>query len=219
MTQRKITMTIEIRVGVVGDAFSENEIIKLDGSAEKSVIPMAAAAWITTRISHDAALLEVLRFVYRAMSERMGGYHLWLLVGDSCWQDDTRIVRYRRQFSSLKAQGMNFEGLQDRHEFMVEQSGKLKFFGAVRLNWEALVTVPETMQPGSCIYLLALPDAVLPDLSKSSGWMGRVNEDFEFIRSNVQNDGIIFLRVGYFDDPEVGLVALGKPNIVAALTA
>lgn len=148
----------------------------------------------------------------------MSSYGLWLLLGDTRWQNDTRIIRYRKKFNSLKAQGIDFEALQDRQEFMVEQSGKLKFFGAVRLEEDALVLVPKTMQPGSCTYLLALPD-IAPDLSKSSGWSGQLGKDSNLIQSNVINGGVIFQRVGYFDDPEIGLVALGKPEVMARLIA
>ncbi|SAL63987.1 hypothetical protein AWB74_03414 [Caballeronia arvi] len=211
-------MTIEINVGVAEDAFQKNALIKLERSRYETAIALSVADWSAKRVPHDVALLEVLRFVFLTICERMSGYHVWLLLGDTCWQDDTRIIRYRKMFNALKAQGLDFAALQDRREFMIEQYGKLKFFGAVRLEEDALPLVPKTMQPGSCTYLLALPD-IVPELSEFSGWSGRLNEDSKLIQSNVKNDGIIFQRTGYFDDPEVGLVALGKPNVVARLTA
>jgi hypothetical protein len=209
-------MTTEINVGVAENAFTKNDLIKLERSAYEKTIALSAIDWIAKRVPHDATFLEILRFVYCSIRERMSGYYLWLLLGNALWQDDTRIIRYRKIFNSLKAQGLDFEAFQDRREFMVEQCGKLKFFGAVRLEEDALVLVPETMQPGSCTYLLALPD-IAPNLSESSGWSGRLNDDFELIQSNVKNDGIIFQRVGYFDDSEVGLVALGKPDVMVKL--
>ncbi|SAK98735.1 hypothetical protein AWB82_07236 [Caballeronia glebae] len=211
-------MTTEITIGVADDAFSKNDLIRLERATFEETIALSAADWIAKREPQDAALIDVLHFVYRSLQQRMEGYHLWLLLGDTRWQDDTRIIRYRKIFNSLKVQGLDFERFPDRQEFMVEQCGKLKFFGAVLLGEDALVSVPETMQPGSCTYLLALPN-IAPDLSESSGWSGRLNTDFELIQSNVKNDGIIFQRVGYFDDPEVGLVALGKPDVVARLIA
>jgi hypothetical protein len=210
-------MTTEINVGVAEDAFKENDLIKLERSAYEMTIELSAADWIAKRTPCDAALVEVLRFVYRSIYERMSGYHLWLLLGNTRWQDDSRITRYRKLFNSLKAQGLDFEAVENRREFMVEQGGKLKFFGAVRLEEKALVLVPKAMQPGSCTYLLALPD-IVPELSESSGWSGRLNKDIELIQPNVRKNGIVFQRVGYFDDPEVGLVALGKPNVMARLT-
>lgn len=210
-------MTTEINVGVAEDAFATNDLIKLERSTYERTVALSAADWIARRLPHNAALVEILRFVYDLICERMNGYHLWLLLGNTRWQDDTRIIRYRKMFNSLKAQGVDFEARQGRREFMVEQGGKLKFFGAVRLEEDELVLVPEAMQPGSCTYLLALP-GIAPVLSESSGWSGQLNKDFELIQSNVRNNGIIFQRVGYFDDPEVGLVALGKPDVVARLT-
>jgi hypothetical protein len=210
-------MTIEINVGVAEDAFQKNDLIKLDRFTFDPTIALSVADWTAKRVPHDAALLEVLRFVYRSVCERMSGYRVWLLLGDTRWQDDTRIIRHQKMFKSQKAQGLNFEALQGRREFMIEHGGKLKFFGAVRLEEDALTLVPRTMQPGSCTYLLALPDTE-PDFPVSSGWSGTLNADSELIKANAKRDGIIFGRVGYFDDPEVGLVALGKPNVVARLT-
>ncbi|MBN3804326.1 hypothetical protein GXB81_14885 [Paraburkholderia sp. Ac-20336] len=211
-------MTTEIDVGVAEDAFEKNNLIKLECSTYETTIALSVVDWIAKRFPRDAALLDVLHFVYRSIFERMDGYHVWLLLGDTRWQDDTRIIRFRKMFSSLKAQGLEFKAFQDRREFMIEQFGRLKFFGAVRLDEDELALVPKVMQPGSCTYLLALP-GILPDLPEFSGWSGRLNEDSELIQLNVKNDGIIFQRVGYFDDPEVGLVALGKPNVLARLVA
>jgi hypothetical protein len=211
-------MTTEVCVGVAEDAFEKNDLIKLERSTYERTTALSVADWMAKGFPHDAALLDVLCFVYRSICERMDNYHVWLLLGDTRWQDDTRIIRFRKMFSSLKAQGLEFKAFQDRRELMIEKFGKLKFFGAVRLEEEELALVPKIMQPGSCTYLLALPD-ILPDLPEFSGWSGRMNEDSELIQSNVKNDGIIFQRVGYFDDPEVGLVALGKPNVLARLVA
>jgi hypothetical protein len=211
-------MTTNVKVGVAADAFQTNSLIKLDRSAFDSTIALSVAEWISARKPYDVALVEVLKMIYRSMCERMSGYHVWLLLGNECWQDDTRIRRHKKLFQALKPQGLNFEAFQDRREFMVEKGGKLKFFGAVRLDDHALIDVPKTMQPGSCTYLLALPE-IAPVLPESSGWSGALDEDIELIRTNIKNEGIIFQRVGYFDDPDVGFVALGKPDVIARLTA
>jgi hypothetical protein len=215
--QQETTMTTEIKVRVTEDAFEKNDLIRVDRSAYGDAIALSAADWIACRTPQDEALSDILRSIYNAVCERMSGYSVWLLLGDSRWQNDTRIVRYRKKFNSLKAQGIDFETIQDRQEFMVERDDKLKFFGVVRLNQHALSLVPATMLPGSCTYILALPDGI-PALPYASGWSGKFCEDSDLVKMNVERGGIIFQRVGYFDDLEVGFVALGKLHAIETLT-
>src|SRR5689334_15937247 len=92
--RQETTMTIEINVGVAEDAFQKNDLIKLDRFTFDPTIALSVADWTAKRAPHDAALLEVLRFVYRSVCERMSGYRVWLLLGDTRWQDDTRIIRH-----------------------------------------------------------------------------------------------------------------------------
>lgn len=104
--RQEVSVTIEIKVRLIEDVFTKNDLAGLDRSTYGKTITLSVADWIAKRAPQDAALSEVLHFVYGAIREHMGGHVLWLLVGDTSWQNDTRIVQYRKKFNSLKAQGI-----------------------------------------------------------------------------------------------------------------
>lgn len=67
----------------------------------------------------------------------------------AAWQEDSRIVRYRKLFGSLKYQGVDFGEDAEIFESVIEQGGKMKFFGAVKPTDDNVGVAPKVMQAGS----------------------------------------------------------------------
>jgi hypothetical protein len=214
MILRETTMTTEMKVLSTLDAFADNDFVSLRRSVFPDNLCLGAAEWTMDRAGSSEPFAEVLDFVLKRVREQLNNYDCWLIIGDSVWLDDTRIVRYKKLFSSLKAQGMNFEAAPERVESFVEKDGKLKFFGAVRLNASVTPVVPLTMTPRSCTYIVARPTSSELQFPLSLGWTGDRNQDSCLIAMVADNSGVVFQRVGYFDDPEVGLVALASPSVL-----
>ncbi|MBB5410170.1 hypothetical protein HDG34_004123 [Paraburkholderia sp. HC6.4b] len=212
-------MTIETTVLSSADAFSDDKVVRLQRTAFPDNLSLSATEWTVQRHHASSSFLEVLNFVFAQILERLKGYEIWLLTGDTAWQPDTRIVRYRKRFNALKVQGIDFEAIPERYESMVEHDGKLKFFGAVRLEASVIHLVPLTTTPRSCTYIVALPNPSDFRFPLSLGWSGQLNEDSRLVASIVDHGGIVFQRVGFFDDPQVGLVAVGSPPILARIAA
>ena len=207
-------MTTEIKLVTHSDAFSDNEVLVLDRAAYGEQSQLMVAEWTAAGPSTMACLQKVLAFVYEWFDRRLDNYDFWLLVGHSSWQSDTRIVRYRKIFNSLAASGINFEGIAERAEAMVESEGKVKFFGAVRLNESVLSLVPETMPVRSSTYLALIPKGGETSFPLSTGWSGQWSEDSLLIKTISDLEGVVFQRTGFFDDPEAGLIAVGSPHVL-----
>lgn len=207
-------MTTDLKLLSSTDVFRENDIVRLERSAFPADIRLSAAEWSVERRGHPDAFLLVLNFVLGQVMDRLGDYDLWLLTGDSAWQTDTRIVRYRKRFNSLKMRGIDFEAMSDRSESMIEQDGKLKFFGVVRFDVSVFSTVPLTMTPGACTYIVAKPKSNPWEFPLSAGWAGKWNDDGQMIAAIAAIGGIAFQRFGFFDDPQVGLIAIGSPDVL-----
>lgn len=210
-------MTIEINVLSTLDAFAGNDFVLLRRSAFPDNLCLGAAEWTMDKTRSSEPFAEVLDFVLKRVRQRLNNYDCWLIIGDSVWLDDTRIVRYKKLFNSLKAQGMDFDAAPERVESFVEKDGKLKFFGAVRLNASVTPVVPLTTTPGSCTYIVARPANSEWQFPLSLGWTGDRNQDGRLITMVAGNGGIVFQRVGYFDDPQVGLVALASPSVLGRM--
>lgn len=210
-------MTTEIKIQSSLDAFSQNEFVALDREVYSIGVSIAAVEWTARRMANKAPFLDVLSFVFEKLSRTLRNYDCWLLIGDAVWQPDTRIARYKKTFKSLKMQGIDFETVADRFESVVEMDGKLKFFGAVRLEHFNLAYVERIMTPRPCAYIVALPNGRRHDFSLSLGWSGIWNEDGRLIKSVIACDGIVLQRTGFFDDPEVGLIGLCSPTILESI--
>jgi hypothetical protein len=219
MIPQETTMTTEIKVQSSSDAFSHNELIALDREVFGDEAVIAAVEWTTDRIASAQPFLSVLSFIFEHAEQRLEDYGFWLLTGSTAWQPDTRLARYRKRFRSLKMQGIDFESVADRFEDAVEKDGKIKFFGAVRLNESVLPLVELTMTPRPCAYIVAVPNGSDHNFPLSSGWLGLWNKDSHLIKSIAAADGIVMQRTGFFDDPEIGLLALGSPTVLAKIVA
>ncbi|GAB2915473.1 hypothetical protein GCM10027093_62640 [Paraburkholderia jirisanensis] len=218
-TVQEATTTTGIKIQSSSDAFSLNEMVTLDRNAFGDRTAIAAAEWTTDRLASHTPFLSVLTFVFEQVEQRLEDYGFWLLTGSTAWQPDTRLTRYRKRFRSLKMRGIDFEVVADRSESVVEMDGKLKFFGAVKLDETILALVEPTMTPHPCAYIVALPDERGQDFPLSSGWSGIWNNDSQLIESIVASDGIVLQRIGFFDDPDVGLLALGSPTVLAKMVS
>ncbi|AZU59177.1 hypothetical protein DOT66_24940 [Ralstonia pseudosolanacearum] len=213
------TMTIDVKIQFSQDTLSENRIFLLDRKAFPEGLTLAAAEWEAERRASTDSLGAVLELVRERISEVLSSYDLWLLLGDTAWQDDSRIVRYRKLFGSLKYQGVDFGEGAETLESVVEKGGKIKFFGAVKITDANVGAAPKTMQVGSCTYLVAKDRSGDWQFPLSTGWSGKWNQDSALICDVVDNGGILLRRFGFFDDQEVGLQALGSPEILKKIAS
>jgi hypothetical protein len=172
------------------------------------------AEWTLSGRSPINCLERVLVYVYEWFSQNLSGYRFWLLLGHSAWQPDTKMVRYRKLFNSLAANGINFEGIEQRKEAIVERDRKIKFFGAVQLDASVLSLVPETMPIRSSTYIVLIPEGKETSFPLADGWTGQRNADGSLIEIIAERKGIVFQRTGFFDDPEAGLVAVGSRDVL-----
>ena len=212
-------MTIDVKVQFSPDALSENRILLLDRKAFPEGLTLAAAEWEAVGRASTDSLGAVLGLVRGKITEVLDSYDLWLLLGHSAWQDDSRIVRYRKLFGSLKYQGVDFGEDAEIFESVLEQGAKIKFFGAVKLTDDNVGVAPKVMQAGSCTYVVAKNRNTDWQFPLSTGWSGRWNQDAELICDVVGNRGILLWRFGFFDDPEIGLQALGPVDILQKIAS
>ncbi|MGF6290121.1 hypothetical protein [Paraburkholderia sp. BR13444] len=210
-------MTIEIKALSTQDVFQKNDVFRLERNAFSENICFGAICWEISRVSSKDPLAEVLSFVTEHTLGRLAEYEFWLLIGNSAWQPDTRVVRYRKLFNALGVRGVDLSALDDRSEFVIEKDGKLKFFGSGRFDATQTSTIASAIKEEDCSYLIALPKHAELVFDILTGWSGDLNKDRSLIESVIGKRGIVFRRSGYFDDPEIGLLALGSPTVLRRL--
>jgi hypothetical protein len=144
---------------------------------------------------------------------------LWCVVGDSVWQSDTRIIRHKKLFKRLKERGVEISHAAHFLEELVESDRKLKLFCAAQLSELSIESVVSLMEEESCSYLIAVPEEFEVHALICRGWNTSELIDTRLLREIVESNGLVLKMVGAFDDPESGVVGIGKPEMVKVLVA
>ena len=214
ITKQAITLTTDIKTISTMDVSKENNAYNICESKLPANTKIAACSWLLSSKSHLEARLTVLRAIFNLIMMRIPTFKLWYLVGDSAWQDDTRIIRHKKLFKRLKSRGVEVTHASDFLECMQEHQGKLKFFGATLLSELSIESVVKMIAEEPCSYLVAM--AADSDIGAviHSGWDASDFIDKGLLSYVAENKGLIFKVVGEFDDPESGFVGLGGAELV-----
>lgn len=215
-TSLENTMTIKVKILNAPDISVRNEVLNLRCMQEQTGRILSAASFLIAGSGRES-LSYVLSFIFQVVGERMPKYDIWLLIGHSAWQPDTRITRYRKLWGGLKARGVEVLGDSRSQEIVVEIDGKLKFFGATCLSISSIDTVVDALLEERCSYLVAAPQNFDVSRALKVGWSGELSEDLSFFGCVFQLGGLVLKLIGEFDDFESGFVSVGSPEVVGRL--
>lgn len=210
-------MTTRIKFDWAEDISRPNKVMNFRGINFPRSYTLGAASWLIDAIPLSDSFLMILRSVYALILGRLPGYRIWLLMGTSAWQPDSRVVRHRKLWGGLKARGIEISHVAAQSEVTLEAEDKLKFFGSAQISELSLVSVAKAMFEERCTYLVALPEhASVSDLV-AMGWTGKFHDDVRLLDYINRTDGVVVSKVGNFDDVERGLVAVAKPDVLKML--
>ncbi|NOT88815.1 MAG: hypothetical protein HOP03_11605 [Lysobacter sp.] len=213
-------MTTDILVDFAQDIFVENNVMNFDTVNWPMSSPLAGASWVATEASPNDSLLAVLQFLFVKVRANFPSAEVCLLVGTSAWQPNNRVVRYHRLWGALKARGLAALGTDQRSEEVLLESDKgLKFFGAARLSDMAIEDAVQVLLSENCSYLVVLLGDISPRDLIDVGWSGDMAKDFRIINRIADSDSLLLKKIGEFDDKGIGVVAIGRQNVVKTLLA
>lgn len=210
-------MTTELRTTFTMDVSKENETYNINDFLVSHKFKIAAISWLLSSRDHLDARISVLRIIFSAVLTEFSSLNLWLVIGDSAWQPDTRIIRHKKLFKRLSARGVEITHADSFYEDKVESDGKLKFFGAARLSELAIESVVKVMNEEPCSYIIAVPRNFGVKALISVGWGSREAIDTNILLKVAEKEGMLFKMIGAFDDPDAGYVGLGSTGVVKRL--
>lgn len=210
-------MTINIKTTSTMDVSKNNDAYNIGENKLPTNTKVAACSWLLSSKTHLEARLAILRVIFNLIIMQAPKLQLWCFVGDSAWQDDTRIIRHKKLFKRLKSRGAEVTHATEFYECMQECEGKLKFFGASLLSELSIESVVEMIAEEPCSYLVAMADGFDVSAAIQSGWDTNDFVDRDLLSYVVENNGLIFKVVGEFDDPESGFIGLGAPELIKKL--
>lgn len=210
-------MTTDIKTISTVDVSKENDVYNICEGKLPANMKIAACSWLLSSKNRLEARLIVLRAIFNLIMVRMPTFKLWYLVGDSIWQNDTRIIRHNKLFKRLKSGGVEVTNASEFLECMQEHHGKLKFFGATLLSELSIESVVKMIAEAPCSYLVAMSANSDVSAAIHSGWETSDFIDKGLLSYVAENKGLIFKAVGEFYDPESGFVGLGRAELVKKL--
>lgn len=137
-------------------------------------------------------------------------FNIYLVLGDDCFNDNTRISQYYKLWKLLKKQHLEVRNAIYSQEIMITKNDKVKFFGGIQvLGRESVSDIVSILLAKQTAHLLLLPEGLKVTTFLQSGFSKTIAENSEYIENVVGSGGIVLFREGYFDDRNTGFVGFG----------
>ena len=137
-------------------------------------------------------------------------FNLYLVLGDDCFNDNTRISQYYKLWKLLKKQHLEVRNSIYSDEIMITKNHKVKFFGGIQvLDRESVPDIVSILIAKQTAHLLLLPKGLKVTTFLQSGFSKIIAENSEYIENVVGSGGIVLFREGYFDDRNTGFIGFG----------
>ena len=142
-------------------------------------------------------------------------FNLYLVLGDDCFNDNTRIIQYYKLWKLLKKQDLEVRNANYSDEIMIKKNNKVKFFGGIQvLGRESVSDIVSILLAKQTAHLLLLPEGLKVTTFLQSGFSKIIAENSEYIENVVGSGGIVLFREGYFDDRNTGFVGYGGLSLI-----
>ena len=142
-------------------------------------------------------------------------FNLYLVLGDDCFNDNTRIIQYYKLWKLLKKQDLEVRNANYSDEIMIKKNNKVKFFGGIQvLGRESVTDIVSILLAKQTAHLLLLPEELKVTTFLQSGFSKIIAENSEYIENVVGSGGIVLFREGYFDDRNTGFIGFGGSSLI-----
>ena len=142
-------------------------------------------------------------------------FNLYLVLGDDCFNDDTRISQYYKLWKLLKKQHLEVRNANYSDEIMITKNDKVKFFGGIQvLGRESVSDIVSILLAKQTAHLLLLPEGLKVTTFLQLGFSNIIAENSEYIENMVGSGGIVLFREGYFDDRNTGFIVFGRLPLI-----
>ena len=142
-------------------------------------------------------------------------FDLYLVLGDDCFNDNSRIIQYYKLWKLLKKQHLEVRNAIYSDEIMITKNNKVKFFGGIQiLDRESVPDIVSILIAKLTAHLLLLPEGLKITTFLQSGFSKIIAENSEYIENVVSSGGIVLFREGYFDDRNTGFIGFGRLPLI-----
>lgn len=142
-------------------------------------------------------------------------FNLYLVLGDDCFNDNTRIIQYYKLWKLLKKQQLEVRNAIYSEEIMLTENDKVKFFGGIQiLDRGSVSDIVSILLAKLTAHLLLLLEGLKVTTFLQSGFSKTITENSEYIENVISSGGIVLFREGYFDDRNTGFIGFGGLSLI-----
>ena len=142
-------------------------------------------------------------------------FNLYLVLGDDCFNDNTKIIQYYKLWKLLKKQHLEVRNAIYSEEIMITKNNKVKFFGGIQISdRESVSDIVSILLAKQTAHLLLLPEGLKVTTFLQSGFSKIIAENSEYIENVVSSGGIVLFREGYFDDRNTDFIGFGELSLI-----
>jgi hypothetical protein len=216
-------MLADFEIETAKDVYAENPVYNIPRDNQQTGLDLAVMAWWTkdsdlhAREAHAVVLGELLPHLF----ESLPGYSVWLLFGNSCDQEDNRIIRHFGLWKAVNGQDFVATAPRSIVENCLKTSGGVRFFAAVELNGDSPSPV-RYLHNEPVATIVAIPrsaEAILSSLVNHGWTSARYGPSLEILATVCGADGIVLRQAGDFDERHCGIVLFGRPAILEIIPA
>ncbi len=134
--------------------------------------------------------------------------NLQVMVTMSASQPDNAIVKYKKTWGLLNANGITIDDISHKVDFLIKSKNKLILSGVGTISLESQGIISSLFNCDENVYfsLIDYGRKVINDL--------QVGTPSEWMKLVWENGGIVFMLLGYFDETDCELVALSYEDIL-----
>ena len=142
-------------------------------------------------------------------------FNLYLVLGDDCFNNNSRIIQYYKLWKLLKKQHLEVRNAIYSEEIMITKNDKVKFFGGIQISdRESVSDIVSILLAKLTAHLLLLPEGLKVTTFLQSGFSKIIAENSEYIENVVSSGGIVLFREGYFDDRNTDFIGFGELSLI-----
>ena len=142
-------------------------------------------------------------------------FNLYLVLGDDCFNDNTKIIQYYKLWKLLKKQHLEVRNAIYSEEIMITKNNKVKLFGGIQISdRESVSDIVSILLVKLTAHLLLLPEGLKVTTFLQSGFSKIIAENSEYIENVVSSGGIVLFREGYFDDRNTDFIGFGELSLI-----
>lgn len=144
-------------------------------------------------------------------------YNIWLLVSNSAWQPNSKVVKHLKLWKSFSKRGVDVSFCEKTIEVEVKSDEGIKYFGAIKINNNNIREVISVVKKEYMSFIISTDMEILPYVDEfiKYGWAASTGYDVKFNTNAMSlicaSKGLFIKVIGEFDDAEAGVsVVLAK---------